>query len=122
MADNGYIAESQPPNLAPGTLLGTGEHPPFRLSSLWGPAILNPLNYKSSTLCVLNFRNAYARNFHLFVLPLLLVSSCLIYRGQILARFHGGVVRRHSCNTCAALSDLPAASLSWFAFPPLFPE
>jgi NNP family nitrate/nitrite transporter-like MFS transporter len=45
--------------------MGTGEPVPFTFSSLWGPAVLNPLNHKSLTLPILNLRSAHARNFHL---------------------------------------------------------
>ena len=41
--------------------------PAFEFSSLWRPAQVNPLNLKSYTLPILNLRDPYARNFHLFV-------------------------------------------------------
>lgn len=43
------------------------EAPKFEFSSLWRPARVNPVNLKSYTLPILNFRDPYARNFHLFV-------------------------------------------------------
>ncbi|GAA6042048.1 hypothetical protein JCM8097_004079 [Rhodosporidiobolus ruineniae] len=39
--------------------------PPFKWSSLWKPAVVNPLNGKSYTLPILNLRDQYAINFHL---------------------------------------------------------
>ena len=51
--------------LGPGTVMGSGDPVPFKLSSLWGPAVLNPLNHKSFTVPIFNLRSAYARNFHL---------------------------------------------------------
>jgi hypothetical protein len=65
--DNTVQATADGYNLPPGCILGTGEYLPFKFSSLWGPAVLNPLNHKSCTLPVLNLRTSYARNFHLFV-------------------------------------------------------
>ncbi|BGP16635.1 hypothetical protein JCM10213_000449 [Rhodosporidiobolus nylandii] len=42
-----------------------GGPPPFKWSSLWEPAVINPLNGKSYTLPILNLRDQYAINFHL---------------------------------------------------------
>jgi NNP family nitrate/nitrite transporter-like MFS transporter len=60
--------------------------PPFQWSSLWTEPSINPVNYKSYTLPILNLTSPYARNFHF------------------------------------AWIGFFVAFLSWFAFPPLFPE
>jgi hypothetical protein len=54
--------------LPPGTVLGTGDPIPFTFKTLWGPAVLHPLNHKSTTLSVLNLRSPQARNFHLYAI------------------------------------------------------
>jgi MFS transporter, NNP family, nitrate/nitrite transporter len=41
--------------------------PPFRISSLWEPAQVNPLNLKSYSIPLFNLKSPYARNFHLCV-------------------------------------------------------
>jgi NNP family nitrate/nitrite transporter-like MFS transporter len=68
MAENqteGRATVEEIDSIPPGTVIGTGEPIPFTIRSLWGPAVLNPINYKSSTLPILNLRSPHARNFHL---------------------------------------------------------
>jgi len=69
---NAVLTHESVVQLPPGCVLGTGEPIPFTFKSLWGPAVLNPLNHKSLTIPALNLRSPHARNFHLLVLFFLL--------------------------------------------------